>query len=70
MFPNLRRAVRVDDFPNIDQTRMPQPDDAEKVMEEVEEWPPAEVGMLLSENPVGWYLANPGYPVVGVEVSS
>ena len=42
---------------------MTKADGAEEVVEEVEEWPPAEVRMpwwvpVSLENPVGWYLRN------------
>ena len=62
-FPNLRQAIRMTDLPNIRQTRMAKPNGAEGVVEEVRDWPPAEVGMIRwvsfsFENPVGWYLRN------------
>ena len=45
------------------QARVTEADGAEKVMEEVEERPPAEVCVFQwvsfsLENPVGWYLRN------------
>jgi len=63
MFPDFDRAARVAHLPNVMQTCMTHADDAEEMMEPVEERPPTEVLVLRwvsmsFEDPVGWYLRN------------
>jgi len=61
--PNFIRTARVAHLPNVMQTRVTQADDAEEVVEEMEERPPTEVRVLQwmfvsLENPVRWYFRN------------
>lgn len=61
LLPILGLAVRMDCLPNGTQTRTANTGEAEEVVEEMGDWPPAKMCMrrevsISHENPVGWHV--------------